>query len=383
MVSKRVGVILNGVTGRMGTNQHLERSIVAIIKQGGVSLSSGDFVVPDPILIGRNRGKLQALAAKYGIERIGTDLDAALLNPDDHVYFDAATTPMRPENLRKAIRAGKHIYCEKPSAETLAEAVEIYTLAEKQGVKHGVVQDKLFLPGLLKVKRLVDQGFFGRVLSVRINFGYWVFTGQDVAAQRPSWNYQKALGGGIIKDMMCHWQYILKRLFGEIRSVSCLGAVHIPERQDERGEIYAADADDAFYATVEMKSGAIAQITADWCTRVHRRDLVTFQVDGTQGSAVAGLSDCWLQPHSSTPRPTWNPDQVLLHDFYADWQKMPDIDHFDNGFKVQWEMFLRYIAEDGLFPYDLRAGAEAVQLAELAYQSWQERRFIDIPSLEV
>ncbi len=383
MVSKRVGVILNGVTGRMGTNQHLERSIVAIIKQGGVSLSSGDFVVPDPILIGRNRGKLEALAAKYGIERIGTDLDAALLNPDDHVYFDAATTPMRPENLRKAIRAGKHIYCEKPSAETLAEAVEIYTLAEKQGVKHGVVQDKLFLPGLLKVKRLVDQGFFGRVLSVRINFGYWVFTGQDVAAQRPSWNYQKALGGGIIKDMMCHWQYILKRLFGEIRSVSCLGAVHIPERQDERGEIYAADADDAFYATVEMKSGAIAQITADWCTRVHRRDLVTFQVDGTQGSAVAGLSDCWLQPHSSTPRPTWNPDQVLLHDFYADWQKMPDIDHFDNGFKVQWEMFLRYIAEDGLFPYDLRAGAEAVQLAELAYQSWQERRFIDIPSFEV
>ncbi len=119
MTVQRLGIIMHGVTGRMGMNQHLIRSIVAIRKQGGVTLANGSKVMPDPILIGRNAEKMQALAASQGIERWGTDLDAALANPNDTVFFDAGTTQMRPALLAKAIRAGKHVYCEKPIATNL------------------------------------------------------------------------------------------------------------------------------------------------------------------------------------------------------------------------------------------------------------------------
>lgn len=377
----RLGVIMNGVTGRMGANQHLARSIAAIRAQGGVELTDGRHVVPDPILVGRNADKLAALAREHGLSRWTTDLDAALANRDDSVYFDSASTGLRPRLIGQAIAAGKHIYTEKPLAPTLAEALALFRAAEAAGVKHGVVQDKLWLPGLLKLRMLIDAGFFGRILSVRGEFGYWVFEGDWQPAQRPSWNYRKEDDGGIIVDMLCHWRYVLDDLFGNVKSVSCLGARHIPERWDEQGRRYDATADDAAYATFELDGGVIAQINSSWTTRVRRDDLVTFHVDGTHGSAVAGLTDCWTQGRVNTPKPVWNPDVPQGIDFFASWQKLPDNRTYDNAFKVEWELFIRHLFDDAPFRWNLLEGAKGVQLAELGHRSWDQRRWIDVPAL--
>ena len=385
MAIQRLGIIMHGVTGRMGMNQHLIRSIAAIRAQGGVALANGDRVMPDPILIGRSADKIAALAKAHGVERWGTDLDKALANKDDTVFFDAATTQMRPTLLAKAINAGKHIYCEKPVATNLKEATDIYHLAKAKGIKHGVVQDKLFLPGLVKLKMLRDAGFFGRMLSVRGEFGYWVFEGDLQPTQRPSWNYRDEDGGGIILDMICHWRYVLDNLFGEVKSVSCLGATHIPERFDEAGKQYKATADDAAYATFELAgpdgNKVIAQINSSWTTRVRRDDLVTFHVDGTHGSAVAGLSDVRTQARVNTPKPVWNPDVKQSMNFFDHWQLVPDYTNFDNGFKIEWEMFIRHLCEDAPFKWNLLEGAKGVQLVECALQSWKERRWVDVPAL--
>jgi predicted dehydrogenase len=383
MSVRRLGIIMNGVTGRMGTNQHLIRSILAIRAQGGVALANGDRVMPDPILVGRDAGKVGALARAHGIERWTTDLDAALKNKDDELFFDAASTQLRADLLTRAIEHGKHIYCEKPVADDLAKAIAVAKKAKAAGIKHGVVQDKLFLPGLLKLKMLRDSGFFGRMLSVRGEFGYWVFEGDWQPAQRPSWNYRKAEGGGIILDMLCHWRYVLDNLFGEVKAVSCLGAIHIPERWDERGRKYAADTDDACYATFQLANGVIAQINSSWTTRVRRDDLVTFHVDGTLGSAVAGLQSCRTQARVNTPRPVWNPDVKQTIDFHDSWQEVPDNQAFDNGFKAEWEMFIRHLSENAPFKWNLVEGVKGVQLAELALESWKERRWLDVPALEI
>ena len=387
MSTQRLGIIMHGVTGRMGMNQHLIRSIVAIRNQGGVSLSNGTKVMPDPILIGRNAEKIEALAKANGITRFGTDLDKALANKDDTVFFDAGTTQMRPTLLAKAIQAGKHVYCEKPIATNLNEAVEIARLAEKSGLKHGAVQDKLFLPGLRKLDMLRKAGFFGKMISVRIEFGYWVFEGDLQPIQRPSWNYRKEDGGGIILDMVCHWRYVLDNLFGKVQSVSCLGATHIPTRWDEANKPYECTADDAAYATFELKGHqgehVVAQVNSSWTTRVNREDLVTFHVDGTHGSAVAGLQACRAQSRVNTPRPVWNPDVKQTMIFTDQWQEVPDTQFYDNGFKIQWEHFIRHIAENEPYRWTLPEGAKGVQLVEAALQSWQERRWVDVAPLKI
>lgn len=382
MAEQRIGIIMHGVTGRMGYNQHLVRSILAIRDQGGIALSNGDRLVVDPIIVGRDRDKIERLAKKHNIARWGTDLDAALANPDDTIFFDAGTTLMRAGLLEKALAAGKHVYCEKPTSDDLDIAVNLAKTARASGLKHGVVQDKLFLPGLMKLKMLRDSGFFGDILSVRGEFGYWVFEGDWQKAQRPSWNYRKGDGGGIILDMLCHWRYVLDNLFGEVKAVSCLGATHIPSRVDENGQRYTADTDDAAYATFELEGGVVAQINSSWTTRVRRDDLVTFHVDGTHGSAVAGLHKCWTQHRVNTPKPVWNPDQPQTMNFFNDWEEVPDNWPADNGFKVQWEMFLRHVAEDAPWDYGLEAGAKGVQLAELGLKSWAERRWLDVPKLD-
>ncbi len=381
MAVRTIGIIMNGVTGRMGTNQHLIRSIVAIRQQGGVTLPDGDRLIPDPLLVGRNEDKLRALARAHDIERWSTDLETCLANPNDAIYFDAQTTSLRPASLKAAIRAGKHLYCEKPVAPDLATALELARMAQWAGVKHGVVQDKLFLPGLLKLQRVIQSGFLGRILAVRGEFGYWVFEGDWQPAQRPSWNYRKEEGGSIILDMLCHWEYVLSNLFGPVRAVSCLGATHIPQRVDERGISYACTADDAAYSTFELEGGIIAHFNSSWCVRVYRDELLSLQVDGTHGSAIAGLRGCKVQSRVNTPRAIWNPDVPNPLNFYADWQEVPDNDAFDNAFKHQWEIFLTHVACDTPFPWDLLAGARGVQLAGLALQSWQERRWIDVPDL--
>ncbi|CCE99885.1 putative oxidoreductase (plasmid) [Sinorhizobium fredii HH103] len=379
----RLGIILHGVTGRMGYNQHLVRSILAIRDQGGLTLKSGERLEIDPIIVGRNRDKMEQLAKRHNIARWSTDLDAALADPKDQIFFDAGTTLMRAELIGKALDAGKHVYCEKPISDDLKIAVKLARKARASGLKHGVVQDKLFLPGLRKLAMLRDSGFFGKILSVRGEFGYWVFEGDwGVPAQRPSWNYRKNDGGGIILDMLCHWRYVLDNLFGEVKAVSCLGATHIPRRVDEQGRTYDCDTDDAAYATFELEGGVIAQVNSSWTVRVRRDDLVTFQVDGTHGSAVAGLTKCWTQHRVNTPKPVWNPDQPQTIDFYKTWDEVPDTQVFDNGFKAQWEMFLRHVAEDAPWPYGLEAGAKGVQLAELGLKSWAERRWLDVPELE-
>src|SRR5690606_6222574 len=338
MAERRLGLVMHGVTGRMGYNQHLVRSIVAIRDQGGIVLGNGDRLLPDPILVGRDADKLRRLAERHNIPRWSTDLDAALANPEDEVFFDAGTTRMRAGLLGRAIDAGKHVYCEKPVSDDLDSAVALARKAQAAGIKHGVVQDKLFLPGLRKLRMLRDSGFFGRILAVRGEFGYWVFEGDwGPPAQRPSWNYRKAEGGGIILDILCHWRYVLDNLFGEVRAVTCLGANHIPERVDENGNRYTADADDAAYATFELEGGIVAHINSSWDVRVRRDDLVTFQVDGTLGSAVAGLHKCFTQHRVNTPKPVWNPDQPQTIDFFDNWEAVPTNVTMENGFKSQWE----------------------------------------------
>jgi predicted dehydrogenase len=383
MATRRLGIVMYGVTGRMGLNQHLVRSIVAIRAQGGVLLPNGDRVMPDPILVGRNAEKVAALAKQYGIERSTADLDAALKNPGDEIFFDAATTQMRADLLTQAIEAGKHVYCEKPIADTYEKAIKVARFAQAKGVKNGVVQDKLFLPGLRKIKLLRDSGFFGRMLSMRGEFGYWVFEGDwGQPAQRPSWNYRKADGGGIILDMLCHWRYVLDNLFGKVQGVSCLGATHIPSRVDENGKTYQADADDAAYATFQLEGGVIAHINSSWDVRVRRDDLVTFQVDGTHGSAVAGLTKCFSQHRVNTPRPVWNPDVPQTMNFFDQWEEVPDVGS-ENGFKIQWEDFIRHVTADTPWHHGLIEGVKGVQLAELGMQSWAERRWIDVPAIKL
>jgi len=368
MAQHRLGIIMNGVTGRMGMNQHLIRSIVAIRAQGGVVLKNGDRVMPDPILVGRSEAKLEQLAKASGIARWTTDLDAALGNRDDTLFFDAATTKLRADLIRRAIAAGKDIYCEKPIAESLDDALDIARAANKAGIK---------------LMMLIDAGFFGRMLAVRGEFGYWVFEGDWQPTQRPSWNYRKQEGGGIILDMLCHWRYVLDNLFGEVKSVSCLGATHIPKRWDEDGKAYDVDVDDAAYATFQLEGGVIAHINSSWCTRVRRDDLVTFHVDGTHGSAVAGLQKCWSQARINTPRPIWNPDVPQAIRFFETWSEVPDSGSYDNGFKAEWEMFIRHLYDGAPFKWTLVEGAKGVQLAEAGLRSWQQRRWIDIPPLKL
>ncbi|OSP54585.1 Gfo/Idh/MocA family protein [Pseudoruegeria sp. SK021] len=383
MKTQRIGIIMHGVTGRMGMNQHLIRSVLAIRNQGGIALKDGTMLIPDPIIVGRNADKIEALAKAHGVDRWTTDMDAALANPDDTIFFDAASTQLRPGLLRKAIDAGKHVYSEKPVSEGLDEAVDIARYAKEKGVKNGIVHDKLDLPGLIKLKRLRDSGFFGKILSVKGEFGYWVFEGDWMPAQRPSWNYRAEDGGGMVSDMLCHWRYVLDNVVAPVKAVSCKIATHIPERWDEQGKAYTATADDAAYATFELEGDITAHINSSWCTRVRRDDLVTFQIDGTHGSAVAGLHKCYSQHRVNTPKPVWNPDEPQKLDFYAGWDEVPDNAVLDNGFKVQWEQFLRHVVEDGPWAYTLLEGAKGVQLAQAGYQSARERRWVDLPDLEV
>jgi predicted dehydrogenase len=378
----KIGVIMNGVTGRMGTNQHLIRSLAAIISQGGVKVSDNALIMPELVLVGRNENKLKALAERTQVERWTTNMEEVLSDDRYQIYFDAQTTGRRADAIKKAVAAGKHVYCEKPIATSTDIALDLYRECEEAGVKHGVVQDKLWLPGMLKLKRLIENDFFGEILSVRGDFGYWVFEGHTVPAQRPSWNYRKEDDGGIIVDMLCHWRYVLDNIFGSVKGVFCLGATHIAERIDENGKPYNCTADDAAYSIFELEGGVIAQFNSSWTTRVRRDDLLTLHVDGTKGSAVVGLRDCWTQHYGNTPKPVWNPDIPNPIDFREGWTKVPEQEDFDNAFKAQWELFLKHVVLDTPFPWNLMEGAKGVQLAELGLESWEKKTWIRIPDLK-
>ncbi len=376
-------IAMNGVTGRMGYRQHLVRSILPIRDQGGVTLPDGSRVQVEPVLVGRNADKLKELATLHDVEHWTTDLDTAITDAD--IVFDAAMTNLRPATLSKAMKQGKHVYTEKPTAETLTEAIELARLQAETGVTVGVVHDKLYLPGLVKLRRLVDEGFFGRILSLRGEFGYWVFEGDTQPAQRPSWNYRKEDGGGMTTDMFCHWNYVLEGILGQVRSVTAKTVTHIPTRWDESGKEYAATADDAAYGIFDVTTpggdDVVAQINSSWAVRVFRDELVEFQVDGTHGSAVAGLRECRAQHRSHTPKPVWNPDLPVTEPFRDQWLDVPANADLDNGFKLQWEEFLRDVVAGRPHRYDLLSAARGVQLAELGLQSSAEGRRLDIPEI--
>ena len=381
-MTRRVGhVAINGVTGRMGYRQHLVRSLLKIREQGGVPLPGGGSIYPEPVLVGRNEARLREIAGRHGLERWSTRLDEVLADPGVEVYFDTQVTSAREDALLRAIAAGKHVYTEKPVADSLDGALRLARAARAAGITHGVVQDKLFLPGVIKLRRLIREGFFGRVLSIRLEFGYWVFEGDGIAAQRPSWNYRKEDGGGIVLDMFPHWQYLLEDLFGPISALYARHATHLPRRWDESGAPYAVTADDAAYALLEFEGGAFASVNSSWAVRVNRRELVELHVDGTHGSAVAGLRNCAVQHRVSTPMPVWNPDLPDPIDYLAQWTDVPDNEVFDNGFKVQWELFLKDAVQGQPFRWDLVEGAKGVQLARLALQSSAEGRRVEVPRL--
>ncbi|MFG2332110.1 Gfo/Idh/MocA family protein [Streptomyces sp. NPDC048604] len=381
MTRRTVRIAMNGVTGRMGYRQHLVRSVLAIREQGGLPLGDGEVLWPEPVLVGRREHALREMAGRHGLTEWSTDLDAVLADDTVEIYFDAQVTAARVDAIKQAIAAGKHVYTEKPTAGDLAGALELARLAEAAGIRHGCVQDKLFLPGLRKLKRLIDGGFFGEILSVRGEFGYWVFEGDWQEAQRPSWNYRAEDGGGIVVDMFPHWEYVLHELFGRVTSVTAQVATHIPRRWDERGKPYEATADDAAYGIFRLEGGAVAQINSSWAVRVDRDELVEFQVDGTHGSAVAGLRNCRVQHRSATPKPVWNPDVPATESFREQWQEVPDNTEFDNGFKAQWELFLRHVVAGEPYHWDLLAGARGVQLAELGLRSSAEGRRIEVPEV--
>lgn len=374
---------MNGVTGRMGYRQHLVRSILAIRDAGGVLLEDGDRVQIEPILLGRNADRLSKMAEQHGVEHWSTDTDAVLADDTVNIYFDAQVTSRRVAALSAAIAAGKSVYTEKPTAETVKEAVELARLANDAGAIVGVVHDKLYLPGLVKLRRLVDEGFFGRILSLRGEFGYWVFEGEVQAAQRPSWNYRAEDGGGVTVDMFCHWNYVLEGILGPIRSVYAQAVTHIPERWDEQGRSYAATADDAAYGIFEIEGGVIAQINSSWTVRVHRDELVEFQVDGTHGSAVAGLHRCVAQQRAHTPKPVWNPDLLETERFRDQWSDVPANAELGNGFRAQWEDFIRDVVHGRPHRYDLLSAARGVQLAELGLRSSAEGCRVAVPEIEL
>ena len=366
MATQRLGVILSGVTGRIGVNQHLGRALVPL-RDTPIVLANGNHLVIDPVLVGRNAAKLEQVAKRFGIERWTTDLDAALSDTRDTLFFESATTNLRFDNVRRALAAGKHVFCDKPLSPTHAQALQLTEIAQRARLKNGVVMANLWLPGLRKLKTLTDAGFFGRVLHIRGEHGYWVFEGDGRPGQRPSWNYRKHEGGGIVLDMMCHWHYMLEGLFGPIRRVTCAARSFVPRRWDENGKPYAADADDAAAILCEMASGALVQITLSWCTRVRRDDLMVMQVDGTDGSAVTGVFDCLTQHRAQTPSLVWNAEDRPAIDHRAAWLPVPDLPPLGNAFKVHWELFLRHVAEDAPYAWDFAMAARGIELAEKCY----------------
>jgi predicted dehydrogenase len=377
---RRLGVIVSGATGGLVAHQHLP-ALLAIRREGGVPLANGDRAVPDLLLVGRDASKVARTAISAGIERWTDDLDTALSSNEHQVFFDATATALRSALVSRALAAGKHVYCEKPLASTLADAMALVRMAAERRLCNGVVQDKILMPGMRKLKRLKEQGFFGRILEVRLEFSRWIFDGATRPAQRPTWNYRKRDGGGLILDMFPHWRYLIEHLAGGVRTVSCTARTQIPRRYDERGQRYDVDVEDAAFAHLELDGGAIASVNSSWTSRIRREDVITIQIDGTHGSAVAGLHDCYTQTDAATPKVAITVDERQPQSFHEQWQAIPDDATWQNSYRAGWDMFIRHVLIGTPFPSPFLEGAKGVQLAELSHLSNRERRWVEVPPL--
>jgi predicted dehydrogenase len=381
MATRTVGVIIVGATGRMGTMQHL-RALMDMRGEGGLPLANGDRLMPDPLLVGRDAGRLKALAEANGGLRWTTDVGQSIGGPDQ-VFMDCGATGGRAALVRRAIAAGKHIHVEKPTASTTEEAVELARLAARAGVKHGVIQDKLYLPGFAKLMALKQSGFFGRITGARIDFGAWIYDGSRQACQRPSWNYQRASGGGLGLDMLAHWRYMLDRIVAPVTRVTGQIGTATPARVDEQGRRYDVDVEDTVHVLLGLEGGVMASINTSWATRVMREDTFQMQVDGTQGSAIAGRRRCFTQSAATTPETFFAAATPQGIDFANQWTELPDGGPHKNPYRQCWELFLRHLGEDAPYVPTLLEGAKAVQLAELVYRSHAEGRWLDVPALKL
>mgnify|MGYP001349413636 FL=1 len=386
MATKTLGIILNGATGRICRTQHIRGGLAQIRDEGGLHVDD-DVVMPRLLLAGRNETRLAEVANEFGIEEWTTDLDAALADPEFPVFFDAAATHLRLDTLNRAIDAGKHIYTEKPIAPSVAEGLELMRRADEQALRHGAVEDKLFLPGFRKLQSLVEQGFFGRVVGFRLEFGWWVFDGVEAESQRPSWNYTKDGGGGLLSDMHPHWRYVIEGILGPIARVACSAWTAQPERIDEEGKRYDVDVEDATATLLELEDGARGAILSSWARRVRGDDLVTFQIDGTKGSAVAGLRKCWAQSAADTPRIegfNMGPDTATMDfsaDYDAQWTEIDEVAPYKNPYRFGWEGFIPHVVTGAPFEHTLAAGIRDVQLAEASATASAGHSWVDLPVL--
>ena len=383
MATRTIGIILNGATGRICSTQHLKNSLAAIRDEGGLAVGE-DRVMPRLMLVGRNAARLAEVARAHGVADWTTDLDTALADPAFAVFFDAATTGGRLAVLKKAVAAGKHIYAEKPVVPSVAEGRDLLAAAQARGLKHGAVEDKLYLPGLRKLARVMGDGALGRVVGFRLDFGWWVFDGVEAPTQRPSWNYRRADGGGLVLDMFPHWRYVLEGLLGRIRRVAAATSTGVPERVDEAGERYRVDVDDSASALIELESGAFGTIASSWATRVRRDDLLVLQVDGTDGSAIAGLHRCRVQTKVQTPSVrNFLLDRDPDIDYRTSWSEVAADGPIVNSYRAGWEKFLRHLVAGGPLDCDLRAGIRDVAFAQACYRSMAERRWVELDTEEM
>jgi predicted dehydrogenase len=380
MAARTIGIILNGATGRICSTQHLQNALAPIRDEGGLAIGD-DRVVPKLLLCGRYAERVAAVALAHSVTDWTTDLDTALADPAYAIFFDAAATQQRVGVLEKAIAAGKHIYSEKPVAPTVAEGLALLQQVKARGLKHGAVEDKVHLPGLQKLARLMQSGELGRVVGFRLEFGWWVFDGTGQPCQRPSWNY-RAGGGGLMLDMYPHWRYVIEAIVGRIARVSSAAWTATPERIDEQGERYRVEVDDSAATLVELESGVCGTILSSWATRVRRDDLFTLQVDGTKASAIATLHHCHVQTMAHTPTiKGFSVMTDIAADYREGWTEAPPLDVYRNPYRDGWEQFLRHVVAGTPLASNFAAGIRDVQFAEACLRSNAVRTWIARPQL--
>lgn len=371
MTVRPVVIAMNGVTGKMGHRHHLVASIMSIRADGGLPLPDGTSLLPEPVLVGRSESKLRALSDELGLERLSTSLPEVLADPEVSIYFDAQASGPRADAVRAALRAGKHVYVEKPMAMTLADAQALADQAAQAGVRTGVVHDKLGLPGIEKLLRVRDSGFFGDIVNIDVDFGWWIFDGDWQPSQRPSWNYRRADGGGMVADMFPHWRYLVEAIGGPIATVSATAATAVPRRFDETGAPYRVDVEDRANALLELASGATVTIRSSWCTRPYRDDLLEIHVDGTLGSAVVGTRSCKIQPRAATGTPVWRAPDFEPDALRRSWQEVPDNGVTDQPFKTGWERYLRHVYCGEPFDSTFAAGVRDLEFVEKVMEAAQ------------